>query len=500
MSRPGKAAWCLALGVVVLLSSCSGEKVFLKDEDTSCLRTEAWAAGKYEGSVIPEETPCGPEAPPVAEFVSSLVRGMHYNVQVLRFLTSRSRPGDCQFRPSCGEYSRQAISKYGPVTGFFMTGDRLIRCNRTAKLQPYPRKKIGDKYYMIDLPEEHYIFSSGGDGAVPHAVDDGDLPPGAQERRKPARDRINERTRELMKLAAPPGGEIFPAEVLSKRPEDEAKQFSFAAELTREGHLYRAITEFYRFAFLYKESPLAPYAGLMAGECYLAGRRYSHALVEYGKAAESLEGGMRYFAHLRAAISAYYLGEFDEMEKRVAEVMKSGRGDYEAAARYLAYMRAVRNKKPDAASAALGVMRDNYSESYERLLIDAAPSEILDGRDLPGRSPLLGGVMSTLIPGLGQIYSGQVQDGLSSFSMVVAFGAASYLSFKEDAEVPGYVMGALALSFYMGNVYGGFDSARTYNRRAEEGFYRRVRERSFPGEIIVAPSASGVFAGLGYEF
>ncbi|PKL36591.1 membrane protein insertion efficiency factor YidD [Candidatus Peregrinibacteria bacterium HGW-Peregrinibacteria-1] len=37
--------------------------------------------------------------------------------------------GYCRFHPSCSEYGRQAILKYGVFKGGFMASKRVIRCN-----------------------------------------------------------------------------------------------------------------------------------------------------------------------------------------------------------------------------------------------------------------------------------------------------------------------------------------------------------------------------------
>ncbi len=38
----------------------------------------------------------------------------------------------CEFDPSCSVFSRQALSHYGPVKGFFLSTDRLTRCHGNA--------------------------------------------------------------------------------------------------------------------------------------------------------------------------------------------------------------------------------------------------------------------------------------------------------------------------------------------------------------------------------
>jgi len=38
-------------------------------------------------------------------------------------------PGSCRFYPSCSEYARQAILKYGPLRGGWLALRRLLRCH-----------------------------------------------------------------------------------------------------------------------------------------------------------------------------------------------------------------------------------------------------------------------------------------------------------------------------------------------------------------------------------
>lgn len=41
--------------------------------------------------------------------------------------------GYCPFHPSCSEYSKQAIQKYGVLKGLFLTIYRIIRCHPWSK-------------------------------------------------------------------------------------------------------------------------------------------------------------------------------------------------------------------------------------------------------------------------------------------------------------------------------------------------------------------------------
>ncbi|MFA5156491.1 MAG: membrane protein insertion efficiency factor YidD [Candidatus Omnitrophota bacterium] len=38
-------------------------------------------------------------------------------------------PVSCRFVPSCSEYTRQAVIKYGPVKGLWLGCKRIFKCN-----------------------------------------------------------------------------------------------------------------------------------------------------------------------------------------------------------------------------------------------------------------------------------------------------------------------------------------------------------------------------------
>jgi putative membrane protein insertion efficiency factor len=42
-------------------------------------------------------------------------------------------PQSCRFTPTCSEYARQAIEKYGAFKGVWMAVKRIARCNPWSK-------------------------------------------------------------------------------------------------------------------------------------------------------------------------------------------------------------------------------------------------------------------------------------------------------------------------------------------------------------------------------
>jgi putative membrane protein insertion efficiency factor len=50
-------------------------------------------------------------------------------IRVYQSLLSPLFPPRCRFYPSCSEYTRQAVGKYGAARGVWMGVKRLLRCH-----------------------------------------------------------------------------------------------------------------------------------------------------------------------------------------------------------------------------------------------------------------------------------------------------------------------------------------------------------------------------------
>lgn len=81
------------------------------------------------------------------------------------------------------------------------------------------------------------------------------------------------------------------------------------------------------------------------------------------------------------------------------------------------------------------------------------------------KSPFLAGAMSTVIPGLGKVYTNRWKDGVFSFVLFAASAWQSYRGFDKYGvnSVFGWTFGAFAAGVYAGNIYGSVKSAHTYN-------------------------------------
>lgn len=98
------------------------------------------------------------------------------------------------------------------------------------------------------------------------------------------------------------------------------------------------------------------------------------------------------------------------------------------------------------------------------------------GTQLPSRSPFLAGVLSTIVPGAGRLYTGRIGDALNSLLTVGIAGWQAYDGFHRDgiSSAKGWTLGTLCGIFYIGNIYGSVISARVYNQDVEDEFLATI--------------------------
>lgn len=63
-------------------------------------------------------------------FLSKILCGL---IRFYQVCISPLFPPCCRFYPTCSAYAMEAIQKYGPFKGFFMSVRRIIRCNPFSK-------------------------------------------------------------------------------------------------------------------------------------------------------------------------------------------------------------------------------------------------------------------------------------------------------------------------------------------------------------------------------
>ena len=99
-----------------------------------------------------------------------------------------------------------------------------------------------------------------------------------------------------------------------------------------------------------------------------------------------------------------------------------------------------------------------------------------DGRDLPSKSPLLAGFLSTALPGSGRFYVGRSNDALLTVFLLGVLGWGAYDGFSENgvSSRKGWTLGTIGGIFYLGNIYGSVVVAQRHNQRTEAAFLATI--------------------------
>lgn len=98
-------------------------------------------------------------------------------------------------------------------------------------------------------------------------------------------------------------------------------------------------------------------------------------------------------------------------------------------------------------------------------------------REINYKSPGLGALFSAIIPGTGKLYAGAWQDAIVGFLMTSTSGFLAYRAYdKYGIENPyTWFLGAMAIGYYSGNVYGGYNTVRKYNLSQEEDIVNETK-------------------------
>jgi putative membrane protein insertion efficiency factor len=358
-------------------------------------------------------------------------------------------PNMCNFWPTCSQFTRSALNTTGFLPGVLIGGDRLLRCNPFAW-----------SYYDL-----HYSGTYSG--------------------------RISDPVENHIAWRQPPpeaGAVIAGGPTASPPPATGAElpSLRFADYLFGNGEYRQSVAEYLRVRFSDRRGPVRDYAGLMAGE----------ALLKSGDLAEARRAfnDVRFpdlvdFSLYGSARAFFGEGRF----ARTRDVLDSvTQGPLYARAQVLAGWSFFKERR--------------FSEGaarFARLAPEAADLSRMDGRDIRRRSRLLGSVLSAVMPGAGQLYSGRAGDAAYSFLAVAGPGLATWWFAADPARrdrtrVKVSIFGAVTAFFHAANVYGANLAARDYGLAQErrylaraESLLARVRLEPDYGSLLDTLAATG---------
>lgn len=91
-------------------------------------------------------------------------------------------------------------------------------------------------------------------------------------------------------------------------------------------------------------------------------------------------------------------------------------------------------------------------------------------KNLENKSPVVAALLSTVVPGLGKIYTENYGDGITALLLTGVLTFLSVDNFKAEHDFRGWLFAGLAAYFYAGNIYGSATSAQIYNAAVRISF------------------------------
>lgn len=97
------------------------------------------------------------------------------------------------------------------------------------------------------------------------------------------------------------------------------------------------------------------------------------------------------------------------------------------------------------------------------------------------KNNILSSAMSAIIPGSGKMYCGYWGDGIISFLFTASSAFFAYRAFDKYGTQNAYtwILSGLAVSYYVGNIYGGNRAAVRYNEKLEHDFIHETENILF---------------------
>jgi uncharacterized protein len=350
----------------------------------------------------------------------------------------------CNFSPTCSQFARGAIQSQGFLPGLLIGADRLMRCNTLAW-------SYYEGYYTGDVVS----------GRMPDPVANHVAwlrPPDEPGLLISARigDRSPQRLRGTRRGSVPDSARRV-ADVSPFSP-------SFADYLYSSGEYSQAAGEYLRVRFGSGQPGLSGYAGLMAGESYLQAGDLAQARHAFGDLNAPMVEDFRQYGIARTDFAAAdYVGTRTVLGAITSPVLARQAKALEG----WTYFRQYRFAEGASALGAIGT--DEQSRNLSSM----------DGRVIQRRSRLASTLLSAILPGTGQLYSGRAGDGAYSFLTVASTGLVAWWFAAEPAtrdrtRVKVSIFGVITALFYAGNVYGANTAARDYNLLQERRYVQRA--------------------------
>jgi len=241
-----------------------------------------------------------------------------------------------------------------------------------------------------------------------------------------------------------------------------------------DGEYYRAVTEYLRYLYLFPEAERASYALLQIGLAHFRGGDYQRAIDYFARVRASYDPEHFAAAAYHEGLCYERLNQPDQARDAFERAVVFDTAG--APAREALLGKALsRVRQGDLAGGRTELARFQalYPQEPRVGSVSRAVAQIDAQAGVPGKSPLLAGALSAVIPGSGQAYAGRYRDGLVALLVNGLFIAGTAVAIDQENYATAAVVGGIGLPFYLGNIYGAANAANRWNL----SLHRELRDR-----------------------
>ena len=263
--------------------------------------------------------------------------------------------------------------------------------------------------------------------------------------------------------------------------------FKYAEKLFEKKHYYRSITEFKRYIFFQKSKQKKERAELYIGLNYLDGEDFQNAKYIFNNIKNTPSHSLKNIAALRLADTSFY-EEISRIEQHKNHYFSPLHFTPNYYNNYLEENKDNKKYYHEAYTKLILVNMLNIDRYNSFYLLNNAPMEVVQNktlfnnltahakkmRQIPQRSKIAATIFSIIIPGLGQIYAGEVKEGLIALAVNAAVGYSAYYTFVNYSELLGVIIAQYELTFYYGNIINAQNAVEKFNENHKNIFRREL--------------------------
>jgi len=265
-------------------------------------------------------------------------------------------------------------------------------------------------------------------------------------------------------------------------PQSEAvdRALELGDSYSRSGAYDPAITEYKRVLFFDKDNRLASTVHSRIASCYQSQRRWNEAFSHLRRSiqtASSLrEVEDREFELITALLAS---GRDSEAELRLLRLRDFSEIDSKRVSLYLCVTYVYRGRWQDAAAELERAFpEEEIVEPWRRVELERLKHLLAEARSSRRKSPNAALLLSTIVPGTGQLYAGDPWDALNAFALNAGLGTLIFTAMKHEY----YLEAALLFlypfrRYYLGNRDNARIAAERSNRAADQQFRERIMDQ-----------------------